>query len=55
MFQEFLMRSVASVISATLGSFGVFCLVDSYYVPHLAVQGLLLLGAASAMVCFSRR
>jgi hypothetical protein len=55
MFQSFLIPSAVSVISAALGGFGVFCVVYSVSSPYLAVQGLILLGAALAIVCFTNR
>lgn len=55
MFQAFLVRSAASVISAALGGFGVFCVIYSFGTPHLAAQGLILLGAALAVVYFTDR
>jgi hypothetical protein len=55
MFQSFLMRSAASVISAVLGGFGVFCVVYSFSTPYLAAQGLILLGVALAIAYFTDR
>ena len=55
MFQTFLMRSAASVISAALGGFGVFCIIYSFSTPYLAAQGMILLGAALAVVYFTDR
>ena len=49
----FLMRTAMSVVSAVLGSLGVFFLFESFWDPHLASEALVLLGAATAIVHFS--
>jgi len=55
MLQAFLMQRAAAVIAALLGGFGVFCIIYSFTAPDVAVQGLILLGAALAMSYFSNR
>jgi hypothetical protein len=40
------------LVSAALGGYGIFCLIMSFALPVLAVQAVLLLGAASAIVYF---
>jgi hypothetical protein len=51
----YLMRSALWAISATLGGLGVFCVIYSFVAPHLGAQGLILLGAALAIVYFINR
>jgi hypothetical protein len=53
MLQQFLMRTALSVMSATLGGFGIFCLAYSFSDPSLAAHALILLGTATAIVYFS--
>jgi hypothetical protein len=55
MLLVFLMRSALWTISATLGGIGVFCVIYSCVVPHLAAPALILLGTALAIVYFTRR
>ena len=55
MWQAFLMRSTLLITSAALGGFGVFSIIYSFIVPSLAAQGLILLGAAAAIVYFTDR
>jgi hypothetical protein len=49
----FLMRSALLVTSAALGGFGVFSVIYSFVAPYLTAQGLVLLGAALAIVYFT--
>jgi multisubunit Na+/H+ antiporter MnhB subunit len=55
MLQAFLMQRALAFVSAILGGFGVFCAIYSFEVPELALQALLLLGAALLISHFSRR
>jgi hypothetical protein len=55
MWQAYLMRSALLMTSAALGGFGVFSVIYSFVVPSLAAQGLILLGAALAIVYFTDR
>jgi multisubunit Na+/H+ antiporter MnhB subunit len=55
MLQSLLVQRAASVMSAVLGGFGVFCVVYSFSTPHIAAQALILLGAALAVSYFSTR
>jgi hypothetical protein len=55
MLQAFLMQSALSMTSAALGGFGVFSVIYSFDAPHLAAQGLMLLGAALVIVYFTDR
>ncbi len=55
MLHLFLLRSATSILSAVLGGFGVFCLINSFSAPNLALQALILLGTAIAIVRFSPR
>ncbi|GEM_PF-3273606 len=45
-----LLRSASSILSALLGGFGVFCLIESFWAPHLAVHALILLAMAAVIV-----
>ena len=47
------MRTTLSVVSAVLGSLGMFFLFQSFWEAHLASEALVLLGAATAIVHFS--
>ena len=40
------------LLSAFLGGYGVFCLIMSFLEPQLGAQAFLLLGTATAIVCF---
>ena len=40
------------LLSAFLGGYGVFCLIMSFLEPELGAQAFLLLGTATAIVCF---
>jgi len=53
MWQAFLMRSALLMTSAALGGFGIFSIIYSFVVPSLAAQGLILLGAATAILYFT--
>ena len=55
MLQTFLMRSALLIVAATLGGFGIFCVIYSFDAPQLAVQGVILLCAALAIVYFTDR
>ena len=55
MLQTFLMRSALLIVAATLGGFGIFCVIYSFAAPGLAVQGVILLCAALAIVYFTDR
>jgi hypothetical protein len=55
MLPAFLMRSALWTIAAALGSSGVFCIIYSFILPYLAAHGLILLGAALAIVYFTDR
>ena len=46
MLQDLLMRRASSVIGAIVGGYGVFCVIYSFSSPEMAVQALILLGAA---------
>ncbi|MGH7092179.1 MAG: hypothetical protein ACREFB_01425 [Stellaceae bacterium] len=50
----FLMRSATSLLSAILGGAGVFCLIESFSLPILAVNALIMLGTATAITALSR-
>jgi hypothetical protein len=49
------MRSAASLLSASLGGFGVFCVIYSFAAPSMAVRALILLGSALAINFFTDR
>jgi hypothetical protein len=51
----FLLRSASSILSALLGGVGVFCLIESFWAPHLAMHALIMLGTATAIVRFLGR
>ena len=53
MWQVFLMRYTLLITSAALGGFGVFSVIYSFVAPYLTAQGLVLLGAALAIVYFT--
>ena len=55
MFHAFLLQRASAVISALLGGFGVFCVIYSFTDPQIAIQALVLLGAALAVNYFSAR
>ena len=55
MMQAFLMQRALSLITATLGGFGVFCVLYSFASPHIAAQALFLLGAALVLSYFCRQ
>ena len=55
MLHLFLMRSATSLLSAILGGVGVFCVIESFQTPILAMHALILLGTATAITRFSRR
>ncbi len=45
-----LARSATWLLSAILGGTGMFCLIECFSLPWLALHALLLLGAAAAIV-----
>ena len=51
----FLMRSATSLLSAILGGAGMFCVIESFSLPILAVHALILLGTATAITALSPR
>jgi len=55
MLHAFLMQRALSLIAALLGGCGVFCVVYSFSTPDVALQALILLGAALAVSYFSTR
>jgi multisubunit Na+/H+ antiporter MnhB subunit len=55
MFQAFSMQSGLSFVSALLGGYGVFCVIYSFAAPDLALQALILLGAALGISYFTDR
>jgi hypothetical protein len=55
MLPAFLTQHGLAFVSALRGGFGVFCAIYSFQVPELALQALLLLGAALVISHFSRR
>jgi hypothetical protein len=54
MLAAFLTQHALAFISALLGGFGVFCAIYSFEVPEMALQALLLLGAALVISHFNR-
>jgi len=54
MLQAFFMQRALSVVCALLGGFGVFCVIYSFSTPHVAMQALILLGAALAISYFTK-
>jgi hypothetical protein len=40
------------LLSVILGGYGIFCLIMSFWEPQLGTQAFLLLGTATAIVCF---
>ncbi|MBV8778517.1 MAG: hypothetical protein JO258_15075 [Alphaproteobacteria bacterium] len=55
MLQAFLMQRALALVTALVGGVGVFCVIYSFAAPEIAVQGLILLGAALAMSYFTER
>ena len=55
MLQASLMRRAASLTSAVLGGYGVFCVIYSFSSPAMAGQAFILLGAALALSHFGYR
>jgi len=55
MLQAFLVRSALLIVAATLGGFGIFCVIYSFDAPRLTVQEVILLCAALAIVYFTDR
>lgn len=55
MLETLLMRHAVAVLTAVLGGFGVFCVIYSFTSPEVAVQALILLGAALAISHFGDR
>jgi multisubunit Na+/H+ antiporter MnhB subunit len=55
MMQAFLMQRALALLAALLGGFGVFCVIYSFAAPDVAMQALILLGAALAVSYFSNR
>jgi hypothetical protein len=49
MLDSFLSQLSLRLLSATLGGYGIFCLIMSFAVPWLGAQAFLLLGAATAI------
>ena len=45
-----ILQSALSSVSTIFGGLGVFCVFRSFEVPRFGLQGLLLLGVASAIV-----
>lgn len=55
MLQTLLMRRAVALLAAMLGGFGVFCVIYSFTARQIAVQALILLGAALAISYLSNR
>jgi hypothetical protein len=54
MIHWFLARTATSILSAILGGVGVFCVIESFSMPILAVHALILLGTATVIARLSR-
>jgi multisubunit Na+/H+ antiporter MnhB subunit len=50
-----LVQRTTALISAVLGGYGVFCVIYSFSSPEIAVQALILLGAAITLSYLSSR
>jgi hypothetical protein len=54
MLHTLLARSATAILSAILGGAGVFCLIESFSTPILAVHALILLGTATVIARLSQ-